>query len=155
MHAFCNRFQKWKPPVGSIVSGFFLCTAVLCLTAGCSKSDGHVAVHPAAGTIKFRGQPLHGAFVSLHPRNPLEGVPNPRATVDNNGSFAVSTYDADDGAPEGEYVVTVQWFKPVRQGNDLVGGPNVLPPKYASPRTSDLKIRIAAGENTLPALQLR
>ena len=93
-------------------------------------------VHPVVGAIQFRGQPADGAFVSLHPKNATEGVPNPRATVAKDGSFVVSTYDGNDGAPEGDYVVTVQWYKPVRQGNDLVGGPNVLPPKYASPRTS-------------------
>ena len=72
-----------------------------------------------------------------------------------DGSFAVSTYDGGDGAPEGEYVLTVQWYKPVRQGNDLVGGPNVLPAKYASPRTSDVRITVAAGENHLKPILLR
>jgi hypothetical protein len=134
-------------------------TAVAVLVAaavGCSDSGkNRVAVHPVQGAIQFRGQPTEGAFVSLHPKSAAAGVPTPRATVAKDGSFTVSTYDGNDGAPEGEYVVTVQWYKPVRQGNDLVGGPNVLPVKYASARTSDLKIRIAAGENRLQPIQLR
>jgi len=56
---------------------------------------------------------------------------------------------------EGDYVITVQWYKPVRVGNDLVGGPNVLPARYASTQTSDVKVRIAAGENHLQPIQLR
>jgi hypothetical protein len=107
------------------------------------------------GAIQFRGQPANGAFVSLHPKNAAEGVPNPRAMVAQDGSFTVSTYDGNDGAPEGDYIVTVQWYKPVKQGNDLVGGPNVLPAKYASPRTSDVVVHIAAGENRLKPIQLR
>ena len=82
-------------------------------------------------------------------------MPNPRATVGQDGSFAVSTYDGNDGARKASTSLTVQWYKPVRQGNDLVGGPNVLPAKYASPRTSDVEITVAAGENQLKPIQLR
>jgi hypothetical protein len=136
--------------------------AIIVLTAlsnlagiGCGKGESRVPVHPVLGAIQFRGQPANGAFVSLHPKKAVEGVPNPRATVDKDGSFTVSPYDGNDGAPAGDYVVTVQWYKPVKQGNDLVGGPNVLPAKYASPRTSDVIIHIAEGENRLKPIQLR
>jgi hypothetical protein len=122
---------------------------------GCSKSESRVPLHPVAGAIQFHGRPAEGAFVSLHPKTATEGVPNPRATVAKDGTFTVSTYDGNDGAPEGEYIVTVQWYKPVRQGNDLVGGPNVLPAKYASPKTSDVSIHIAAGENHLKPILFR
>jgi hypothetical protein len=129
------------------------CALLACV--GCSKSENHVPVHPVVGAIKYQGQPIAGAFVSLHPKSPTEGVPNPRASVEKDGSFTLSTYNGNDGAPEGEYIVTVQWYKPVRQGNDLVGGPNVLPAKYASARTSDVKIRVAASENRLQPILLR
>jgi hypothetical protein len=123
--------------------------------AGCSKSESHVPVNPVAGAIHFRGQPAEGAFVSLYPKNETGGVPRPRASVAKDGTFIVSTFNGSDGAPEGDYIVTVQWFKPVRQGSDLVGGPNVLPAKYASPKTSNVTIHVAAGENHLPPIQLR
>jgi hypothetical protein len=123
---------------------------------GCGRSDKNpVAVHPVQGAIQFRGKPTEGAFVSLHPKKAIEGVPTPRATVAKDGTFTVSTYDGNDGAPEGDYVITVQWYRAVRVGNDLVGGPNVLPAKYASAQTSDVQIRIAAGENQLKPIQLR
>jgi hypothetical protein len=125
--------------------------------AGCGKQDAsRVPVHPATGALSFRGQPASGAFVSLHPKDSATvGAPSPRATVGPDGKFALSTYDSQDGAPEGNYVVTVQWYKPVRQNGDLVGGPNVLPQKYASIRTSDLVIKIAAGENQLQPIVIR
>jgi hypothetical protein len=129
----------------------------LATLAGCGHGDAsRVPVHPTTGAIKFRGQPVSGAFVSLHPRGDTStGVPSPRATVGPDGNFALSTYDGQDGAPAGDYVLTVQWFKPIRQGNDLVGGPNVLPRKYASANTSDLIVKIAAGENRLVPIQIR
>ena len=136
--------------------GFALVGALLPPAFGCGKGDkNHVAVHPVQGTIQFRGQPIEGAFVSLCPTSAIEGVPAPRATVAKDGSFAVTTYDGNDGAPEGEYVLTVQWYRLVRQGNELVGGPNVLPPKYASAKTSDVKIHVASGENRLNPIQIR
>lgn len=137
----------------SCVAAAVIIVAVLSST-GCNKGSARVPVHPVVGTIQFQGQPAAGAFVSLYPKAAIEGVPNPRATVSKDGSFVVSTFDGNDGAPEGEYVVTVQWYRPVRQGGDLVGGPNVIPPKYGSPRTSNVTVRIAAGENRLPTIKL-
>ena len=122
---------------------------------GCGQADSRVPTHQVQGVIRFRGQPTEGAFIALTPKNAAEGVPNPRATVAKDGTFSIGTFDGNDGAPEGEYIVTMQWYKPVRQGNDMVGGPNVLPVKYASARTSDVKIHVAAGENRLQPIQLR
>jgi hypothetical protein len=123
---------------------------------GCgSKDASRVAVHPATGAIKFRGQPAVGAFVTLYSIDAPTEVPAPRATVGHNGEFSLTTYDGDDGAPEGEYTLTVQWYRPIRQGDEYIGGPNVLPQKYASAKTSDLKIRIAAGENRLQPVVLK
>jgi hypothetical protein len=136
--------------------GFVVAAALFLPAFGCSKGDkNRVAVHPVQGTIQYRGQPIEGAFVLLHPTSAIEGVPAPRATVAKDGSFAVTTFDGNDGAPEGEYVLTVQWNKPVRQDNEVVGGPNVLPAKYASAKTSDVKIHVATGENRLNPIQIR
>ena len=122
---------------------------------GCGQAEPErVAVHPAAGTITLKGQAIPGAFISLHPKTPLENVPNPRANVDRDGKFTVSTFAGGDGAPEGEYVVTVQWYKPVKNGPDVVAVPNVIPRKYTAPNSSNLVVRIAAGQNELPPIKL-
>jgi hypothetical protein len=138
------------------------CLATLALTAliltGCGDGSdpNRVAVHPVSGAIQFRGQPTVGAFVTLHPKDGQSTqAPAPRATVGQGGNFTLTTYDGNDGAPEGEYTLTVQWYRPVKQGDEFVGGPNVLPPKYALAKTSDIKIRVAAGENHLQPIQIR
>jgi hypothetical protein len=124
---------------------------------GCGRAkDERVPVFPVHGQIHFKGHAPNGAFIVLHPKNGATSkAPMPRATVCADGAFAFSTYDGADGAPEGEYVLTVQWNKHVKQGNDVVSGPNVLPPKYASPQTSDIKVTVAAIENQLKPIQLR
>lgn len=138
-------------------AGLAMIGLVFATLAGCGSADsGHVPVHPTSGAIKFRGQPVAGALVTLHPKEGTgTGAPSPRATVGHDGKFDLSTYVGQDGAPEGEYVLTVQWYRPVCQGNEVLGGPNVLPAKYASARTSDVLIKIAAGENRLQPIQIR
>jgi hypothetical protein len=129
-----------------------LTIVALAAASGCSGEDsaaGRVPVFPVQGSITFRGQPIPGAVVTLHPKAPAEGVPAPRAQIGKDGTLKVSTYDGGDGAPAGEYVVTVQWYRLVGSGNDVVAGPNVVPPKYASAASSDLIVTVAeAGANS-------
>jgi len=122
---------------------------------GCSQATSNrTPVYPAKGTITFKGQPISGALVALHPKTPVAGTPNPRANVEKDGAFNVSTYVTADGAPEGDYTLTVLWYKPVKKGTDVVSGPNVIPAKYANPNTSNLVVSIKQGENDLPAISL-
>ena len=123
--------------------------------SGCGDGRGsRVATVPVKATITYRGQPIPGAFVTLHPKAPLPDVPPPRASVGRDGSLTVSTFTGGDGAPEGEYVLTVEWYRPVRQGSDVVPGPNVIPKKYASRRTSDLIVRVTPDAGKLPPIAL-
>jgi hypothetical protein len=66
--------------------------------------------------------------------------------VEADGTFQISTYAAFDGAPAGKYAVAVVWRDPPL---DKFGrpGPNLLPEKYASPTTSELRVQIKAGTN--------
>jgi hypothetical protein len=139
----------------AVLRSLFLIVAVA-LAVGCGQSgtDTIVAVHPAKGKITFKGQPIPGAMITLHPKAELAEVPRPRASVGKDGEFALTTFSGKDGAPEGEYTVTVVWYKPIKNGPDVQAGPNVIPKKYTAPQTSDLHVRIAAGENDLPAIQL-
>ena len=128
------------------------------LLAGCGSSEpGRVPVFKAAGKITFNNQPLEGAFLVLHPKvaTTTPDVPKPTALVKPDGSFEPTTFNSADGAPAGEYVVTVEWRKLVNVGGDWTPGPNLLPPKYSNPATSDLVIQVAEGSNELPPITLR
>jgi hypothetical protein len=86
-------------------AGWFLLTlAVVC--AGCSKSGP--TLYPVRGKILFEGQAARGATLVLHPlSNSDPKAIKPRAFVDRDGTFEVFTFAGGDGAPAGEYVVTV------------------------------------------------
>jgi hypothetical protein len=141
----------------------FILFAVFSVTAnGCSKSrdSNRLPVFPVNGHISVKGQAPSGAFVVLHPKNGAATAPNgevvrPRAVVNPDGSFAFGSYDSSDGAPSGEYSVTVEWRRIVKspEGSPVLG-PNVVPPKFARPESSPLSIRVAEKSNELDPITL-
>lgn len=124
---------------------------------GCTEVDGsRLPAHPTQGTITFEGQPIPGAFLVLHPQDEAaSGNPTATAHVQSDGTFAVSTYDSGDGAPAGDYVVTVQWSKLLKFNGEVAPGPNILPQKYSNPATSGVIVHVAEGDNTLAPITLR
>jgi hypothetical protein len=127
------------------------------LFVGCeSEFVAPVPTFKTAGKATFKGQPIEGATLILHRQGePLVDVPAPSARVNADGSFATTTFAAEDGAPAGEYVATVEWRKQVQIRGDWSHGPNLLPAAYADPGKSPLKITIAEGENVLPPIEIR
>jgi hypothetical protein len=117
--------------------------------SGCSAEE-RAPVHPVTGQVMFDGRPAAGALVVFHPKDSAAGFPAPRAHVDARGNFTLGTYAAQDGAPAGEYAVTVVLEPLVKKGDEYERGKNVLPPKYAKPRTTTLVARVAEGPNNVP-----
>jgi hypothetical protein len=82
----------------------------LLVVLGCGKADERRPVFAVSGAVTYNGEPMAGAMISLHPL----GDPDPRAlrshaTADKDGRFKLSTYLSEDGAPAGEYAVTIYW----------------------------------------------
>lgn len=129
---------------------------VFATLTGCGKKSDRVQVFPVEGQVTFNGQPLANAFVVLHPRDPIAaGTPVARAQTDSNGTFHVSTYESSDGAAVGEYAVTVEYYQLLDNGNgSSEPGPNVLPPRLASPATTEFVARVSANPNKLPTMEV-
>jgi hypothetical protein len=72
-----------------------------------------------------------------------------RGVVDSEGNFKLGTRTRDDGAPVGDYEVTVIEHRPNANaaGTSLV--PAVLPGKYADLKTSGLTATVKSGPNPL------
>lgn len=133
--------------------------ACCCVLAGCGRSD-RAPVYPVRGKVLFDGKPTPHALVVLHPVGPApKDAPRPYAQVAADGTFEVSTYAPRDGAPPGDYAVTVQWLltsarKNSRDGEDAPPT-NRLPVRYATAERSGLRVRVQEGENQLPPLTLK
>src|SRR5262249_26197607 len=78
-------------------------------TGGCSPKASKV--HPVQGRIVVAGKPAARALVTFHPENPArEKAIHPSAEVDADGSFRLTSFRSGDGAPEGQYRVSVVWY---------------------------------------------
>jgi hypothetical protein len=64
----------------------------------------------------------------------------------------VSTYRAEDGAPAGQYDVTIVWLP--KGYNGPLEKSNKLPGRYSQPATSGLKVEVKASDNVLPTFNL-
>lgn len=132
-----------------------LCSVVV----GCGSeiSPEQRAVYPAVGAISFRGKPIPDATVRLHPvAPPSDGKPVfiSRGKVDENGVFSVSTYAHQDGAPAGEYRVSVSWQGPLKglSEDEEDRLKERLPRKYTSPESSGLTVVVSEDTNVLPEI---
>lgn len=131
-----------------------LATSVVLLTlSGCGEKRIHTV--PVSGKVTYRGQPAAGAQVVLHPAS-VDPQRKFSATgrVQDDGTFKIGVNAAADGAPPGDYVATVQWFKLIQTDGGTGQGPNVLPAKYGSPETSTLKVKVNEEPTELPPLEL-
>lgn len=123
--------------------------------AGCSRG-GRAAVYPAEGQVVLDGKPLAGAQVVFYPQGTKDGETIPsRAQTDEQGRYRLSTYEKEDGAPEGQYDVTVVHYRARQDGSGFVPGPNALPTKYASPKTTDLHVTVSRDTTSLQPIVLQ
>jgi hypothetical protein len=114
-----------------------LCFFLALLTLACNGRRERKEVYPVRGKVLFEGKPAEGARVVFHSGDGGdERAILPHAKVGADGSFVMSTYNFEDGAPEGTYRVTVTHI----QGN---GPANLLPARFESPTTSGLQITVA------------
>ncbi len=131
-----------------------LCLTLLPLAlgtaAGCSDRSRQ-PVFPVEGQVLFQGKPAAGAQVVFHPiGKDGAGAPRPSGQVDSTGKFLLTSYAAGDGAPPGDYEVTVEkWVS--KNDNPAV---NQLPRRYQQGKSSGLRATVKAGENKLQVFQL-
>ncbi len=104
--------------------------------------------HPVEGKVTLDGNPLAGATLTFHT---FVKETEKYATVcdgrtDELGRFKVTTYSRFDGAPVGEYVVTVAKSEKPADGSPAK---NVLPARYAAPATSPFRVPVRETSNVM------
>lgn len=128
----------------------------LVILAGCSSESEGVPVFPVRGKLFMEGTPAEGALVIFHPVIPTEPETiNPNGRVQSDGSFQLTTYKSHDGAPAGEYRVTVFWPEPPKSPIERPDmGPDRLKNRYTSPGKSKIRITVVEEENDLEPIHL-
>jgi hypothetical protein len=139
-----------------------LATLGLATVIGCGPRQARC--YPVSGIVTVAGQPAHGAVVTLHPQSndaALEKL-RPHGTVGRDGRFELSCYGRGDGAPAGEYKVTIVWevgdaSPDNRHSEDpesLPEAPDRLQGRYRAAETTPLRATIVKGENNLEPFAL-
>jgi hypothetical protein len=124
------------------------------ILASCSK-DARKPTYPVTGKVVLPGGkvPEH-ATVVLHPVDDSDPETiKPRGKVVRDGTFTLTTYEGQDGAPAGEYRVTVELWLASGRGDE--GPTSRLPAKYARPETSGITATISPGPTDLKPIEIK
>lgn len=113
-------------------------------------------VFPVQGTVLVQGEPAPGARVVFHSVDLTEpSTLTPHGRVQPDGSFQLTTYESGDGAPSGEYAVTLFWPEPPKSPvDDPDSGPDRLRGRYADPQKSTLRVQVSESDNQLEPFRL-
>jgi hypothetical protein len=133
-------------------------TVGLCLMiCGCGpKHAGRPVVHPVSGKLLVGGEPAANAEVILYPVGREQPLMRPHATVQSDGSFHLTTFTTRDGAPVGDFALTVLWPGPRVKGQaEDEPGPDRLRQRYADPKKPAASVRIDAETTQLATLDLK
>src|SRR5262245_33066796 len=130
--------------------------AVSVAAPGCGSSKPSTV--PVTGKVVFKkATRAAGALVVLHPAAPAAERAiggKPFAKVRDDGTFTLTSYNADDGAPEGEYGVTIDWRGKAKATKFTIGagegegegGRPLLSPKYGNPQQPAFKVTVKKGQ---------
>jgi len=129
---------------------------------GCGSD--RLAVHPVRGQVLIEGKPAENAYVVFHPQGGAEEVQKlrPYGRADADGYFNLTTFETGDGAPAGEYKVTVicpgpaPGMDPNNSDPELAtAGPDRLRGRFVNPETTTLRTTVSSGSNNLEPFKLK
>ena len=137
--------------------------AVLVSCAACDggATAGRPKVFPATGMVRYKGKPAGNVIVSLVAADGKEYVEaggtkyRPRAQTNLQGEFALSTFDAKDGAPAGEYLVALESVGPPDAPYNSDTPTDYLKGRYRDPAKTNIKVAIKPGDNVLSEIDLK
>jgi hypothetical protein len=116
--------------------------ALFLFICGCGETKEKV--YPTEGRLLIGGKPAANVFVLFNPVNGKQDAKRPSATTDMEGRFQLTTIEALDGGPAGDYTVTLL-YEPVSSPlTRAKGKPPQIPATYNKVETSPLKAKIEA-----------
>ena len=128
--------------------------ALVALVSGCG-GDGP-RLYPVKGVVRINGEPAKDVNVVFTPVAPPEGLDaplSPAAVTGKDGSFRLMSFKPGDGAPAGDYLVTVIY--PMNRFSKHLSGIDRLRGKFANPKTSGLTAKVELKSNDLPPFDLK
>lgn len=123
-------------------AGLFIVCALI--SAGCGGPKRKPVFTTEGKVLLANGSPAVNVTVFLHPPSSEQDPVRPLGVTDENGVFKLTTYDANDGAPAGEYVVTLM-YEPLDSPLFRKKVKKVeIPPDFIKPETSPIRAKVEA-----------
>ena len=138
-----------------------LAASAVCATS-CGSSD-EVPVYPVRGQVLVQGQSAENAYIVCYPQGASVEVQQltPRGKTTADGRFSLKTYRQGDGAPPGDYKISIVWHPPPEgmrtdqlHPSELTALPDRLEGRFADPATSGLTVTVTSGQNELPPFEI-
>lgn len=134
-----------------------LLTIAATMQTSCSERKNHEPLVSVRGTVFYQQLPAAGARVSFVPIIGSSSL-RPQGSVGTDGSFELSTYELNDGAPAGRYAVAITWPGPNPRsngaGDDEIQGPDRLNGRYSDPSASVWQVEVGSTPLQLEPFQL-
>ena len=113
----------------------------LATLAGCSGNG--LATYPVEGRVKFPdGKPLQGGIVQFQPIGDQEGKISSRGRIQQDGTYRMSTFEAEDGTIAGEHRVLVVPPAPPGRADPWNLPKPVIHERFRQYDTSNLKFTV-------------
>lgn len=137
-----------------------LLLVVALVATGCGRAKPTtLAVFPVAGRVLVNGVAPARAEIRMKPKipfeDPLKRSVEPYAFVQDDGSFRIGTYSGDDGAPPGEYSLTMVWPVITVEGGEDVRGADRLKGKFGNPNSPIATFVVEESTNEIPLIELQ
>jgi hypothetical protein len=89
-----------------------VCLALAAGLAGCGGNSKGVTLYAVRGKVLYKGEPAAGADVVFQLKNDQSKDPvRPTGKVRPDGTFLLTSFRPDDGAPAGDFNVLIRWYK--------------------------------------------
>jgi hypothetical protein len=122
----------------------FICGILFSVLAvGCAPGDGKPRVYPVTGKVTVKGKPASGARVVFYPTAP-------------DALEKLQSFVPEDGAPEGDYKVTIVWPEPPpANAMGIFDQKDRLAGRYSNPEKSGLTAHVESGGGEIPPFDLQ
>lgn len=129
-------------------------SVMLAICPGCGQKSTGPKTYPVTGIVTLKGEPVSGATVTFHG---ADGKSTAVGNTDAAGRYTLTAGPAGKGALAGKYQVAIVKFKaaepaPAAKAGEYVppdpnqppppAPENLLPAKYADPKTSALTAEV-------------
>jgi hypothetical protein len=125
------------------------------MTSCTGKENENPPTYKVVGKVTYQGKPVSDATLIFKKLDQSRGAVG---ETDSDGQFRLTTYSLDDGAPSGDYQVSIMCYeKPKLNASEaeMYHLKNKLPAKFEDPKKSGLTAKVAENNQNVVNFELK